>query len=170
MPVFDPVMVRLASLYDLLPRDVFLVARHNELKELKFLLAVKLRTQYAAGNHLDRLLVVCLRAGRKTHVRAALKPVHHAGLGVFNKMVVTSQRLVHRALVHDELHVLDATLKVGVEVSRQCRIRDLVLLLGRFAILLMGRVPEYATRSKKPLNEVDPVRHVICVLRALQED
>jgi len=95
-------------------------------------------------------------------------PVHHAGIGVLDEMAIARQRLVRHALVHDQLYVLDPAVEVRVQVSRERRERDLVLLVVTLvADDFVDRVPEDASSREEAVDEFVPVRDVILPSGAL---
>src|SRR3569833_3228115 len=97
-----------------------------------------------------------------------LEPVHQARLGVLDEVALSRQRPVRCALIHDQLHVFDTAVEVGVEVAGQCRERYLIVLVGAFApIHDVERVTEDALRGEKPMNEFNPVRHIVLPFRTL---
>lgn len=144
-------MTGLGSLNDHLSWDELLVAVAAELEQLEFLLAVKLHADGAARDNMG----------------TALKPLHEAGLGVLHTEAVALDGLLGETLVHDELHLLDAALKVGVEVPRQGRAGDLVLFIGLLlAVDDVDRVPEDTQGREEPVDKVDPVRNILLPLGA----
>jgi hypothetical protein len=64
-------------------------------------------------------------------MRSGFKPVDEAGLGILDAMAIARQRSISHALIQDQLHIPDPTAKVCMEVSRDGRVRNLILLVGR---------------------------------------
>lgn len=83
-------------------------------------------------------------------------------------MTVIRKGPIGYPLVQDELHCLDAALKMRVEVSGERGVRQLVLLLRmRFGILAKNRVSEDALMREESLDEVVPITKAIPVLGSL---
>ena len=69
-------------------------------------------------------------------------------------------------LVQDQLHTLDSTLKMRVEISRQSREQYLILFLC-FVAFVADALSEDGSRVEKPMNHLVPVGHVIGARRTL---
>lgn len=62
-------------------------------------------------------------------MRTAIVPVDQTGLRVLDPVAVAGEWSIRRPLFHDQLHVLDTAVEVRVEVSRECGVGNLVLLV-----------------------------------------
>jgi len=91
-------------------------------------------------------------------VRTVVEPVHKACLAALDPVTITGQWPVCCPLLHDQLHRLDATVEMRMEVSGQGRIRDLILLLlVVFLVPDQNCVPEDALLGKELLNKIVPI-------------
>ena len=106
----------------------------------------------------------------ETHVRTSIIPVHEARLGYVQDVAVVRQGPVPLNPLHHQLHVPDATIEVGMEVSRYGGEGYLVYLLDAavFRVGTVQRVPEYAAGCEEAMCKLVPVRQVVLALGALQ--
>ena len=101
-------------------------------------------------------------------MRAAFEPIYNAGLSVLNKMAVSWQWPIRGPLVEDQLHVLYPAIELCVEVSREGRECDLILLIVLvFPIYNMDRISEDTSWGEEPMDEFIPVGQIVLTFRAL---
>jgi hypothetical protein len=101
-------------------------------------------------------------------MRSAIKPVNQACTGVLYPMTVSGQWPISRTLVHDQLHVLDATVEMCMEVPRQCRKSYFILFISLvFNIGDVHGVAEDPLLREKLVDKGIPIREVILSFWAL---
>ena len=84
-------------------------------------------------------------------------------------MAVSRQRAISDALVHDQLYALDTTSEVCVEVARNRRESNFVLLVTRFLIICnVQSVSEDTINREKLAHKAVPVAEIVSPLRPLK--
>lgn len=84
-------------------------------------------------------------------------------------MAIPRQRPIRGALLHDQLHVLDPTVEMRVEVSWKRGVCDFVLLVGLiFDVGDVDRVTEDTLGREELAHEHVPVREVVLALGSLK--
>lgn len=85
-------------------------------------------------------------------------------------MAIVGESTLRRPLVHDQLHIPHATVEVRVEVSRERRIRNLILLLLSLVLPVPheNRMTEDPLLREELLDELVPVVQVILALGTLE--
>lgn len=103
-----------------------------------------------------------------TYVRTALEPVNETGLGVLDPVAVAWKWPICGSLFHDQLHVLHTTVEVRMEVSREGRVCNLVLLVRLiFDVGNVDGMPEHALWGEELSDKVIPVRQIVLALGSL---